>query len=299
MQVRCHSPQWGLLPALVLAMCAFAAPASAQPRGKADKGGAAHAPTRSRTRRQDRRRPEGREADDRQERQREGQELRLQRPRSQRSDAHAAAPVLPRARERRARAREPREALVHPAHGEVRRGRGTVTKTVALRTALIWRDEVMDDVVLEKPTKITVGHVGKPTFIVPDIGLPKELRDRPSRAIAAICSRSASTCAARSASTAKRQHVAEFVRAATSAELVGGFRAHADQRQGLGRRRSRRSGEYKLFFQFVPLEDEQPFFTPAGDRGRRRRLRAGDRSCSPAVLRAAGDPATRCSAPTR
>jgi hypothetical protein len=42
MQVRAASLKWGLLPALVLAMCAFAAPASAQPRGKADKGGAAH-----------------------------------------------------------------------------------------------------------------------------------------------------------------------------------------------------------------------------------------------------------------
>ena len=42
MQVRATSLKWGLLPALVLAMCAFAAPASAQPRGKADKGGAAH-----------------------------------------------------------------------------------------------------------------------------------------------------------------------------------------------------------------------------------------------------------------
>jgi hypothetical protein len=42
MQVRATSLKWGLLPALVLAMWAFAAPASAQPRGKADKGGAAH-----------------------------------------------------------------------------------------------------------------------------------------------------------------------------------------------------------------------------------------------------------------
>ncbi|MBV8756745.1 MAG: hypothetical protein JO257_05710, partial [Deltaproteobacteria bacterium] len=49
-----------------------------------------------------------------------------------------------------------------------------MTQTVALRTALIWRDEVMQDVVLERPSKITVGHIGKPTFTVPDIGLPKE-----------------------------------------------------------------------------------------------------------------------------
>ena len=44
--------------------------------------------------------------------------------------------------------------------------------TVALRTALIWHDEVMTDVVLEKPRPITVGASGKTTFIVPDVGLP-------------------------------------------------------------------------------------------------------------------------------
>lgn len=35
MQVRAPSLKWGRLPALVLAMCAFAIPASAQPHGKA------------------------------------------------------------------------------------------------------------------------------------------------------------------------------------------------------------------------------------------------------------------------
>jgi hypothetical protein len=42
MQVRAPSLNWGLLPALVLAMCTFSLPASAQPKGKADKGGSAH-----------------------------------------------------------------------------------------------------------------------------------------------------------------------------------------------------------------------------------------------------------------
>ena len=44
--------------------------------------------------------------------------------------------------------------------------------TMALRTALIWRDEVMDDVVLDKPRRITIGRTGRTTFVVPDIGLP-------------------------------------------------------------------------------------------------------------------------------
>ena len=35
-----------------------------------------------------------------------------------------------------------------------------MTATVALRTALIWHDEVMSDVVVEKPRKITLGKSG-------------------------------------------------------------------------------------------------------------------------------------------
>ena len=48
-----------------------------------------------------------------------------------------------------------------------------MSANVALRTALVWRDEVMDDVVLDKPRPVTVGHSGKTTFTIPDIGLPK------------------------------------------------------------------------------------------------------------------------------
>ena len=46
-----------------------------------------------------------------------------------------------------------------------------MTRT-ALRTALIWHDEVMDDLVLAKPQTITIGRTGRTTFVVPDIGLP-------------------------------------------------------------------------------------------------------------------------------
>ena len=45
--------------------------------------------------------------------------------------------------------------------------------TMALRTALIWHDEVMNDVVIDKPSKITIGCQGRPTFVIPDLGLPK------------------------------------------------------------------------------------------------------------------------------
>ena len=36
---------------------------------------------------------------------------------------------------------------------------------VALRTSLIWHDEVMKDLVAEAPTKVTLGRTGKSTLI--------------------------------------------------------------------------------------------------------------------------------------
>src|SRR4029079_4726129 len=43
---------------------------------------------------------------------------------------------------------------------------------MALRTALIWHDEVMDDLVLDKPRRVTIGQHRRATFIFPQIGLP-------------------------------------------------------------------------------------------------------------------------------
>src|SRR5690348_4881628 len=44
--------------------------------------------------------------------------------------------------------------------------------SVALHTALIWHDEVMHDLVFEKPTRVTLGRDGRSTFTVPELGLP-------------------------------------------------------------------------------------------------------------------------------
>jgi hypothetical protein len=57
--------------------------------------------------------------------------------------------------------------------------------SVALRTALVWNGEVMDDIVSHKPAHITVGNGGGTTFTVPHVGLPKSFACGP--AIAAIC----------------------------------------------------------------------------------------------------------------
>ena len=50
--------------------------------------------------------------------------------------------------------------------------------TVALRTALIWHDEVMDDVVVHKPTQITVGNDGQADVRRAERRAAEELRDR-------------------------------------------------------------------------------------------------------------------------
>jgi len=135
-----------------------------------------------------------------------------------------------------------------------------MTKTVALRTALIWRDEVMQDVVLEKPAKITVGHIGKPTFTVPDIGLPKEFAIvRPGNRgyLLTLGENMRGTISL----DGRETDVGEFV-ARGDGEVVGGFRATPISGKDWGVVDLDHSGDYKLFFQFVPLEDAQPFFTP-------------------------------------
>lgn len=135
-----------------------------------------------------------------------------------------------------------------------------MTKTVALRTALIWRDEVMEDVVLEKPTSVTIGHVGKPTFIVPDIGLPKGFAIvRPGNRgyLLTLGEHMRGTICIDGKETA----VADFVQRGDG-DLVGGFRATGIAGKDWGVVELDESGDFKLFFQFVPLEGGQPFFTP-------------------------------------
>jgi hypothetical protein len=135
-----------------------------------------------------------------------------------------------------------------------------VSKTVALRTALIWRDEVMDDVVIEKPRSITVGHVGKPTFTVPDIGLPKGFAIvRPGNRgyLLTLGDRMRGTICI----DGREKDVAEFVRKGEGSR-VGDFSATPISGRDWGVVELDESGDYKLFFQFVPVEDAQPFFTP-------------------------------------
>src|SRR6185503_16633130 len=155
------------------------------------------------------------------------------------------APVLPRARQRGARAREPGEAVVHPAHGALGGGRGVVSS--ALRAALIWHDEVMQDVVLAKPRRITLGQSGKSTFVVPEIGLPPKFAIvRPGNRgyLLTLGERMRGTICI----DGRKQDVAELV----ARDSAGGFCATPISGRDWGVIDLDESGHYKLFFQFVP-----------------------------------------------
>jgi len=127
--------------------------------------------------------------------------------------------------------------------------------TVALRTSLVWCGEVMDDVVVHKPSKITVSNKGKPTFIVPDVGLPKDFAIvRPGNRgyLLTLGEKMRGTICI----DGERKDVQDLVRG-----QAGGFFATPISGKDWGVIDLDQSGDYKLFFQFVPVEDAQPFFT--------------------------------------
>jgi hypothetical protein len=130
--------------------------------------------------------------------------------------------------------------------------------TVALRTALIWHDEVMDDVVVHKPTKITVGSAGNTTFTIPNVGLPKNFAIvRPGNRgyLLTLGERMRGTICI----DGEQKNVEDFVRGAEDAG--GGFAATPISGRDWGVIDLDESGDYKLFFQFVPIDDatSQPF----------------------------------------
>ena len=132
--------------------------------------------------------------------------------------------------------------------------------TVALRTALIWRDEVMEDVVSHKPAKITLGQSGRTTFTVPNTGgLPKNFAIvRPGNRgyLLTLGERMRGTICI----DGEQKDVKEFVRRGEG-ESAGGFCATPISGKDWGVVDLDESGDYKLFFQFVPVEDAQPFFS--------------------------------------
>ena len=132
--------------------------------------------------------------------------------------------------------------------------------TQALRTALIWHDEVMDDIVMGTPRTITLGATGDATFVVPDVGLPANfavvspgnrgyLLTLGERMTGTICI------------DGEEKDVGEFVRRGGEGDGPGGFRATPISGKDWGLINLDGTGETKLFFSFVDHEEAPVFFT--------------------------------------
>jgi hypothetical protein len=129
--------------------------------------------------------------------------------------------------------------------------------THALRTALIWHDEVMSDVVLDKPRAVTLGPRGRTTFVVPDIGLPPRFAIvRPGKHgyLLTLGDRMRGTICV----GGQQRDVAELVQRDAGS---GGFCATPIHGGDWGVIELDASGQYKVFFQFVSVDDPPQFFT--------------------------------------
>jgi outer membrane biosynthesis protein TonB len=129
--------------------------------------------------------------------------------------------------------------------------------STALRTALIWHDEVMDDLVLDKPRPVTLGHSGRTTFVVPEIGLPPKFAVvRPGNRgyLLTLGEHMRGTISI----AGEQKDVAELVRREAGS---GGFCATAISGRDWGVIELDASGDYKLFFQFVQVDEPPQFFT--------------------------------------
>jgi hypothetical protein len=127
----------------------------------------------------------------------------------------------------------------------------------ALRAALIWHDEVMEDVVLAKPRRITLGQSGKSTFVVPEIGLPPKFAIvRPGNRgyLLTLGEHMRGTICV----DGREKDVAELVRKEAGS---GGFCATAISGRDWGVIELDESGHYKVFFQFVQVDEPPQFFT--------------------------------------
>ena len=119
----------------------------------------------------------------------------------------------------------------------------------ALRTSLIWHDEVMADVVDERPRAITIGPATHATFVTPELGLPSDYAIvRPGRRGHVLTLGGAmrgTVCIG-----GVEQDVATLI-----AQSEAGFHATAIGGVDWGVIELDASGQYKLFFAFVALDE--------------------------------------------
>ncbi len=126
-----------------------------------------------------------------------------------------------------------------------------MAKPTALRTSLIWHDEVMGDVVSKRPQPITIGPFDGATFITPNIGLPigfAIVRPGSRGNLLALGEQMRGTVCIGGV----EHDVAELVQTSDTP----GFYATAISGLDWGVIELDATGMYKLFFQFVPLDDD-------------------------------------------
>ena len=123
--------------------------------------------------------------------------------------------------------------------------------TTGLRTSLIWHDEVMGDVVHDKPAKVTIGTASDTTFTTPQIaGSAEYTIVTPGRRgyLLTLSSQMTGTICVGGV----EHDVADWV-----ASDPSGFRATAIGGNDWGVIGLDAGGDHKLFFQFVPLEEAE------------------------------------------
>jgi hypothetical protein len=126
-----------------------------------------------------------------------------------------------------------------------------------LRAALIWHDEVMADVVLDKPGPITLGGLGTSTFVIPDVGLPADfaiLKPGSRGYLLNLGERMRGTISI----DGSERNVEDFVRRGGEGDAPAGFRATAIGGNDWGVIDLDESGASKLYFQFVPSSPPLP-----------------------------------------
>src|SRR5437868_3214207 len=118
-----------------------------------------------------------------------------------------------------------------------------------LRASLIWHDEVMGDVVFDKPDKVTIGEADGATFTAP---VPAQTIVTPGRRGYLLTLSSQMTGVVCLGGV--EHDVAAWVKAG---EEPGGFRAAPIGGNDWGVIALDASGDHKLFFQFVELEEAE------------------------------------------
>ena len=136
-----------------------------------------------------------------------------------------------------------------------------IPATVALRTTLIWHGEVMEDLVSDQPVPITLGATGQTTFTIPELGLPQGFAIvRPGNRgyLLTLGDKMRGTICI----DGEQKDVSEFVQRGGEGEGPGGFRATPISGRDWGVVDLDDTGEFQLFFQFVPLEERnRPILT--------------------------------------